>query len=409
MRLNLNTSDLDWANPNILDYRYVYHLMLMVNERWTMLGISSVGFDKLKFTPSFSSNKRNFLAFQMNRYSPNGILTWDQLSSIYHGMVYLGLYVYLNPNNFNESNWKNGENRKLFNYSLTDMCEIAGFDFFANPFIPGQPLKYYEKFLLPIKKVLSEYKKINNSSWYVLKNNANMFCAQYEQSYDSFFPLPGSAENPPSKTEILEYLKNKENWISKLKEYYLADKNSWNKPLPKSSGRCNHAILGYQYYVRTLYLRDSNDDIFSDLVITAAGVNAGNYFKCSCAAPSGTPYEIYLCHTTFNTHNLAENKEFSEDLMMSYFNSPWPMIIPVKQGVVNESEMICEKLEISIDEIPFTHEHSIFGEKYDLKYIKENGYVTEERNTNYYKKTDVYSAYYYPMIVFDFSNRFKYL
>ena len=146
-----------------------------------------------------------------------------------------------------------------------------------------------------------------------------------------------------------------------------------------------------------------------DEVVVAAGVNAGNYFKCSCAAPSGTPYEIYLCHTTFNTNNLAENSDFSEDLMMTYFNSPWPMIIPVKQGVVNDSEMICEKLEIVIDEIPFTHEHSKVGEKYDLKYIKENGYITEERNTNYYKKTDVYSAYYYPMIIFDFSNRFKYL
>jgi hypothetical protein len=40
------------------------------------------------------------------------------------------------------------------------MCEIADFDFFSNPFIPGQPLNYYTKFLKPLHDVLASYKKI---------------------------------------------------------------------------------------------------------------------------------------------------------------------------------------------------------------------------------------------------------
>ena len=46
-----------------------------------------------------------------------------------------------------------------YGYSLQDMCDIANFDFFSNPFIPGQPLDYYSKFLKPLHDVLASYKK----------------------------------------------------------------------------------------------------------------------------------------------------------------------------------------------------------------------------------------------------------
>lgn len=33
MKINMDTSTLDWENINILDSRYIWHLLLMLKER----------------------------------------------------------------------------------------------------------------------------------------------------------------------------------------------------------------------------------------------------------------------------------------------------------------------------------------------------------------------------------------
>jgi hypothetical protein len=103
MKLDLDTSNLDWSKATVRDYRYIHHLMLMMHERWTKLGMAPSGFP-VKVTTTLVSNAYSDVSaiFKMNRYSPGGILSWDQLAAIYHAMVYLGLYVYFNPDNFKE-------------------------------------------------------------------------------------------------------------------------------------------------------------------------------------------------------------------------------------------------------------------------------------------------------------------
>lgn len=39
-KLDLNRTDLDWNNPNILDYRYIDYLKNMVNERYLKAGFA---------------------------------------------------------------------------------------------------------------------------------------------------------------------------------------------------------------------------------------------------------------------------------------------------------------------------------------------------------------------------------
>ena len=88
MKFDLNTKNLDWDKATVRDYRYIHHLMLMIHERWTKLGMSPSGFP----TNGSVCISEKAIGFSLTRYAPCGLLTWDQLVSIYHAMVYLGLY-----------------------------------------------------------------------------------------------------------------------------------------------------------------------------------------------------------------------------------------------------------------------------------------------------------------------------
>lgn len=78
-------------------------------------------------------------------------------------------------------------------YSLEDLCEIANFDFFANPFIPGQPIKYYEKFLKPIHDVLAALKYVYHTSFtHILDNHVSYF-ANLTEPVDSASELVSNA------------------------------------------------------------------------------------------------------------------------------------------------------------------------------------------------------------------------
>lgn len=118
-----------------------------------------------------------------------------------------------------------------YGYSLLDMCQIADFDFFSNPFIPGQPLDFYEKFLKPLHDVLAAYTKVWTNALKAGKEN--------EVKYIDSLILPPKTVNGTKYTyegsDRVLYLGNIQNWKTQLQ----------NKEDPDTTGS-EYATLGYQ-------------------------------------------------------------------------------------------------------------------------------------------------------------------
>ena len=102
-----------------------------------------------------------------------------------------------------------------YGFSLQDMCEIADFDFFKHPFIPGQPLDYYEIFLKPLHDVLASYKKIWTN---VLKALNNKKVLQLRSitlpQYDGPADYSGRIQGP----DAVKFQGNIQNWLKQMKE-----------------------------------------------------------------------------------------------------------------------------------------------------------------------------------------------
>jgi hypothetical protein len=453
MKLDLDTSNLDWSKATVRDYRYIHHLMLMIHERWTKLGMSPSGFPTNASNKAITTSYADVSAiFKMNRYSPGGILSWDQLAAIYHAMIYLGLYVYFNPDNFKEEYYKDGDLRKLPVFDLKDMCRIADFDFFAHPFIPGQPIDYYSKFLLPIKKVLSAYKLISTNVYLLKRYNSRISSsAQAGTSSDEsgnltvFEPQYKTIDGVKRKYEgrdLIEFLSNGQNHIDALKDYYQCFKDnirfrerysSRAEPLadtaPSEYFGSTNPVLGYSYKVSYTMMkwtdynrnRDSEDRIVPSIdegfIISSYAVGFGNLYKLAYPYPAGLPYKVYLYHTTNAVSWSAKNSGVPSDPKSPrYFNSPWPMIMEVKSGTVPENNEVIEWVELpNWDDLPTDWPYTTKDKKLLDAEIKS--YSSGEKYFSviktYYKAPfrceDQYAALYYPLFVFDFSSKFEYL
>lgn len=108
---------------------------------------------------------------RLGNFSPFGPVAFETLLQIYHATLYLGNYAYLNEDIFNEDLFENGLIKRPITFTLKDMGEIGEFDFFRKPFVPGQPLEYYTQFLLPLKKVLSKFKKVVTNKFFIPEMN----------------------------------------------------------------------------------------------------------------------------------------------------------------------------------------------------------------------------------------------
>lgn len=453
MRLDLDTSNLDWSNATVRDYRYIHHLMMMIHERWTKLGMAPSGFPASDIIP-LVSNAHNDVSgiFKMNRYSPGGILSWDQLAAIYHAMVYLGLYVYFNPDNFKEEYYKNGDLRKLPVFDLKDMCRIAEFDFFAHPFIPGQPIDYYSQFLLPIKKVLSAYRFISTNVYLLKRYDRNIgSSAKAGTSSDDSGNVTAVFE-PPYKIiddrnrlyegrDMIEFLANGQNHIDALKDYYQCFKDevkftdrypNRERPnqdtAPSEEYGSTGPVLGYSYKVSYIMLewtdygrnKDSNDRVVPSIdegfIITSYAAGFGNLYKLAYPYPAGIPYKVYLYHTTNAVNWSAKQEDIpSESDSPRYFNSPWPMIMEVTSGTVPQNNEVIEWVELpSWDELPADWPYTTNEKKILDAEIKthNSGSKYFEVTNNYsdgpFRCEDQYAALYYPLFVFDFSSLFNY-
>lgn len=454
MKLDLDTSNLDWSNATVRDYRYIHHLMLMIDERWTKLGMSPSGFStRISNKVITSSYSDVSCIFKMNRYSPGGILSWDQLAAIYHAMVYLGLYIYFNPDNFKDEYYKNGDLRKLPVFDLKDMCRIADFDFFAHPFIPGQPIDYYSQFLLPIKKVLSAYKLISTNV-YLLKRfdpysatgiSAKVGTSSAADGDLSLFEIPyktiDGRKYEYEGRDLIDFLADGQNHIDAVKDYYQCFKDGVRftdrypeRGVPHVETTTTEyygstaPILGYNYKVSYLTERwtnydrnkDSEDRVIPSIdegfAITSYAVGFGNLYKVAYPYPAGLPYKVYLYHTT--TKVAWSGKQLnvpSDPAAPRYFNSPWPMIMEVKSGTVPANNEVIEWIELpSWNDLPTDWPHTTKDKRLRDAEIREYSsggkyfYVPKSYVNGPFRCEDQYSALYYPLFVFDFSSLFQY-
>lgn len=452
MKLDLDTSNLDWSKATVRDYRYIHHLMLMIHERWTKLGMAPSGIvQNLSNGPITTTWNDASGIFKMNRYSPGGILSWDQLAAIYHAMIYLGLYVYFNPDNFKEEYYKNGDLRKLPVFDLKDMCTIAEFDFFANPFIPGQPIDYYSKFLLPIKKVLSAYRLISSNVYLLKRYNASVNAGSKAGTgsnsvgdltlFETPYKTIDGIEKRYEGRDMIEFLANGQNHIDTLKEYYQCFKDDvkYAERYPGRSNPHTHTapaeyygstgpVLGYSYKVSytkmqwTNYGRnkDSDDRVIPSIdegfIITSYAVGFGNLYKLAYPYPAGLPYKVYLYHTTSKVDWSAKQyNTLSFTDAPRYYNSPWPMIMEVKSGTVPENNEVIEWVELpNWDDLPTNWPYTTQDKKLLDAEIKTNNSgakyfsVTKTYYNAPFQCEDHYAALYYPLFVFDFSSRFQY-
>lgn len=452
MKLDLDTSNLDWSKATVRDYRYIHHLMLMIHERWTKLGMAPSGFPSRVSNRTLTNSYSDISGiFKMNRYSPGGILSWDQLAAIYHAMIYLGLYVYFNPEHFKEEYYKDGDLRRLPVFDLKDMCRIAGFDFFAHPFIPGQPIDYYSQFLLPIKKVLSAYKLIATNVYLLQRYDpyttgslsAKAGTSSTTDGDLTLFEIPyktidGKKRRYEGK-DMIKFLADGKNHIDAVKDYYQCFKDGvnftdryperdlpWGDTAPSEYTGSTAPVLGYNYKVSYLSMqwtdynrnKDSEDRLVPSIdegfIISSYAVGFGNLYKVAYPYPAGLPYKVYLYHTTTKVYWAAKQLNTGSDPGgPRYFNSPWPMIMEIKSGTVPANNEVIEWIELpSWNDLPTNWPYTTKDTKLNDAEIKQwssgQKYFSATSYTNGpLRCEDQYSALYYPLFVFDFSSLFK--
>lgn len=302
MNVDLYIDTLDWSNPTVLDFRYIYYLMKMCQERCVLCGRFST---KLKTT--------NFYPF--------GLFNIQQLQYLYAETFYMAYYYFFNPENFKEEFWNNGHPTRLPCYTLKDMCEIADFDFFANPLIPGQPLPYYDKFLLPLKKVLGALKILLVDSGIDIKNTYRYLITDAQ--------MPDTITTGKQKVDFYEDINSLVSQGLKQIRWGYTSRNS----------------LGYTVniykYSWTEY--ENNDDGTTDkktysanrwqnlVYSTSEKIDVLKFF------PPGVPYDIYLYqHTSFRV-----------GVYPFWSSSYWQPIIKCQSGTIPSNGFL-EDIEISL-------------------------------------------------------------
>lgn len=392
MKLDLNTSSLNWENANVYDYRYIHHLMLMIEERFVGIGLSPTGLSSSSNIPAnISPTKINF---NFANHSPNGILTWNQLASIYYSTLFLGTYVYLNEDNFNESNWQNFDNRKWINYSLKEMGEIGGINFFSNPFIPGQRLDYYNKFLYPLKKILSSFTKVWTNRFWVSDNVVGGWTT-YQDLEVPYIEIDGSSYRLDGP-DLISFYQDSSNFINKINGNTADELNEFG-------------VLGYSFTVNYLYdywtnYGTTDNEIFSGWIFSSFGYRYSNTYKCGAKFPPGLPYKVYLYHSSYPI--MYDSSTYF--ITPSHHQTPWNLIIEVKSSTVPNNGEIVENISLPDMNFDLSLTKCTPAEFYRSKYILVDGDIESERNPNERKYFERVSCTYYPMIVVDFTSRFIY-
>lgn len=203
---------------------------------------------------------------RLGNFSPFGPVAFETLLQIYHATLYLGNYVYLNEDIFNEDLFEKGLIKRPITFTLKDMCNIAEFDFFKKPFVPGQPLEYYTQFLLPLKKVLSKFKKIVTNKFFVPELNYGEYLRYIKVTlnsikYDKFTDTNGY-ENDVVGGRRLENERSLTKWKNACNSFYDNSLAGYNVPTAKYTNEGNVLALQAQVEYVENYRRwyENNQD-----------------------------------------------------------------------------------------------------------------------------------------------------
>lgn len=210
---------------------------------------------------------------RLGNFSPFGPVAFETLLQIYHATLYLGNYVYLNEDIFNEDLFENGLIKRPITFTLKDMCEIAEFDFFRKPFVPGQPLEYYTQFLLPLKKVLTKFKKVVTNKFFVSETNYSEYlryikATLYSIKYDTFVDDSGYTVEVVGE-DRLENERDLTKWKNACNSFY------------------DNSLAGYKVPTAT-YTNESNV-----LALQAQAEYVENYRQYYDSTDDTTKYEYY--------------------------------------------------------------------------------------------------------------------
>ena len=283
-----------------------------------------------------------------------------------------------------------------YGYSLVDMCQIADFDFFSNPFIPGQPLDYYTKFLKPLHDVLAAYKKVWTNALKAGEENPVKYLDELDLPTKTIDGYERRYDGP----DRIQYLGNLENWKKQLQT-------------TKDTTGSDYATLGYQVnfqfqngYWDKYGTLDDYTEYFEGRIFTKLSYRNSQKYISTFPFPAGLTYNVYLYHITsyerlWNYFSGTSSYSFRP----SYFQSPYDMVIDMGSGTVPSTRFITLDLALPDTQIKADFTDIPVQEFYRYNYTSYSEYT---QNPNKYLYEGIISCFYRPMIVVDFSSRFQY-
>ena len=111
-RLKYDDKNLDWNNPSIFDFRYIWYLARMVQERSIGIGLIPGEVNYSNSYVDYGNTDTFSPTWNISVFNPNGLLTWEHLQMIYNMTMYLGIYVFYKDGNLSNANYLDGDNRK---------------------------------------------------------------------------------------------------------------------------------------------------------------------------------------------------------------------------------------------------------------------------------------------------------
>lgn len=394
-----NTNELNWEEANILDYRYINHLTKMITERSVGIGWMPKSSVSQAWVQSYT-NVFNFL-WTPERFSPGGFITWEQISQIYSMTMFLATYVYMNENNFKEENFVNGDLRRHLGYSIEDLCNIADFDWFSNPCLPGQPIIYYSKFLHPLKKVLSSLKKVWSNRAYT-SDRSPVCYGNYSSLPNSFYSSKNGVT--VSGKDKYEELKDYDKIIEMIKETIYGSKYSSFKKSTSSGALYSFLTVSYIFgtWDSEYGSEESKYENFDTWFYSFYSVkNTGRFIWNSYFKP-GSSYSTYLYSTTsFN------NVPYTNSSKSYYHISKWGNIIKCGEGTVPEDGHIRESLQLPDWNLPNRNDLPDYIDlsEFFLSYSRLDGTSSSVKPG---KKGINVGTCYIPLVIVDYSNSFQY-
>ena len=395
--LDLNQSSLDWSKANVFEYKYIYYLARMIKERMADVGISLGGntsYDNLyNFGAIIPATPFNFTDF-----NPHGLLTFHQLQMLYATMLYLATRAYLNPNNLSGSNWVNGDNRKFFGFSLQDLCEIANFDFFAHPFIPGERLDYYNQFLKPIHDCLNAFRYVwtnyfvRGPLYYKDINAPDLPTVQVQHDGETY-TLPVNGQ------QRVEWWSNFDHMKDALESAPMSTYSGIDWDGTPCLGYLN-TIRYERWRWKGYFDSHSSYSYYECPHWTHSRVFYKTTIKPMQRFVPGSPYEVKLLHST---NDIKINTVYYTEKKMHYFRSSYPNIVDGPTGSIPSSGFPIVEIEMfqnqnisdSLTNIPIE----------DFWYYNTQNDTTRI-NANVGMRDTMIGACYKPILIADYLNHF---